>query len=62
MQCVKELYKESVETVSFQKAADQARELINSWAESHTSGKSKPSISMGIFHSATACEQHMVML
>ncbi|NP_001269772.1 ovalbumin-like [Columba livia] len=38
IQCVKELYKESVETVSFQKAADQARELINSWAESQTNG------------------------
>ncbi|XP_065685934.1 ovalbumin-like [Patagioenas fasciata] len=38
MQCVRELYKEGVETVSFQTAADQARELINSWVERQTNG------------------------
>ncbi|NWX02335.1 OVAL protein, partial [Caloenas nicobarica] len=38
LQCVKELYKEGLETVSFQTAADQARELINSWVESQTNG------------------------
>ncbi|NWQ82423.1 OVAL protein, partial [Columbina picui] len=38
LQCVKELYDETVETVNFQTAADQARELINSWVESQTNG------------------------
>ncbi|NWJ10552.1 OVAL protein, partial [Crypturellus undulatus] len=38
LQCVKELYKGGVETVSFQTAYDQARELINSWIESQTNG------------------------
>ncbi|KAM6376248.1 ovalbumin-like [Alca torda] len=41
LQCVKELYKGGVETISFQTAADQARELINSWVESHTNGMIK---------------------
>ncbi|NXX76245.1 OVAL protein, partial [Urocolius indicus] len=40
-QCVKELYKEGLETISFQTAADQARELINSWVESQTKGMIK---------------------
>ncbi|NXN95712.1 OVAL protein, partial [Rhinopomastus cyanomelas] len=39
LQCVKELYKGGLETISFQTAASQARELINSWVESQTSGK-----------------------
>ncbi|XP_054237532.1 ovalbumin-like [Indicator indicator] len=38
LQCVKELYKDGVETINFQRAADQAREIINSWVESQTSG------------------------
>nr|6KGA_A Chain A, Ovalbumin [Dromaius novaehollandiae]6KGA_B Chain B, Ovalbumin [Dromaius novaehollandiae]6KGA_C Chain C, Ovalbumin [Dromaius novaehollandiae] len=38
LQCIKELYKGSLETVSFQTAADQARELINSWVETQTNG------------------------
>ncbi|XP_062426036.1 ovalbumin [Rhea pennata] len=38
LQCIKELYKGGLETVSFQTAADQARELINSWVESQTNG------------------------
>uniref|UniRef100_A0A8B9Q266 Serpin domain-containing protein n=1 Tax=Apteryx owenii TaxID=8824 RepID=A0A8B9Q266_APTOW len=38
LQCMKELYKGGLETVSFQTAADQARELINSWVESQTNG------------------------
>ncbi|NXE55833.1 OVAL protein, partial [Casuarius casuarius] len=38
LQCIKELYRGSLETVSFQTAADQARELINSWVESQTNG------------------------
>uniref|UniRef100_A0A8B9IVA9 Serpin domain-containing protein n=1 Tax=Amazona collaria TaxID=241587 RepID=A0A8B9IVA9_9PSIT len=38
LQCVKELYNGGLETVSFQTAADQARELINSWVESQTKG------------------------
>ncbi|XP_010293973.1 PREDICTED: ovalbumin-like, partial [Phaethon lepturus] len=46
LQCVKELYKGGLETISFQTAAEQARELINSWVESQTNGKSKPSISI----------------
>ncbi|KAM9286097.1 ovalbumin-like [Cariama cristata] len=41
LQCVKELYKGGVETISFQTAADQAREVINSWVESHTNGMIK---------------------
>ncbi|NXW44339.1 OVAL protein, partial [Nyctiprogne leucopyga] len=40
-QCVKELYKGGLETISFQTAADQARELINSWVESQTNGMIK---------------------
>uniref|UniRef100_A0A8V5FNM5 Uncharacterized protein n=1 Tax=Melopsittacus undulatus TaxID=13146 RepID=A0A8V5FNM5_MELUD len=59
IQCVKELYNEGLETVSFQTGADQARELINSWVENQTNGKSKPSISIGIFPSITTFEQHM---
>ncbi|NXI67304.1 OVAL protein, partial [Anseranas semipalmata] len=38
LQCVKELYKGGLESISFQTAADQARELINSWVESQTNG------------------------
>ncbi|NXD64824.1 OVAL protein, partial [Eolophus roseicapillus] len=38
LQCVKELYNGGLETVSFQTAADQARQLINSWVESQTNG------------------------
>ncbi|NXJ86265.1 OVAL protein, partial [Trogon melanurus] len=41
LQCVKELYKGGLETISFQTAADQAREIINSWVESQTDGKIK---------------------
>ncbi|NXY68486.1 OVAL protein, partial [Glareola pratincola] len=41
LQCVKELYQGGMETISFQTAADQARELINSWVESHTNGMIK---------------------
>ncbi|NWU65591.1 OVAL protein, partial [Pterocles burchelli] len=41
LQCVKELYKGGLETISFQTAADQARELINSWVESQTNGMIK---------------------
>lgn len=59
---MKELYKGGLATISFQTAAEQARELINSWVESQTNGKSKPSIGIGIFPSATMFEQHMRML
>ncbi|KAM6350389.1 ovalbumin-like [Podargus strigoides] len=41
LQCVKELYEGGLETISFQTAADQARELINSWVESQTNGMIK---------------------
>ncbi|KAM6445225.1 ovalbumin-like [Rhynochetos jubatus] len=41
LQCVKELYKGGLEMISFQTAADQARELINSWVESQTNGMIK---------------------
>ncbi|XP_051467309.1 ovalbumin-like [Apus apus] len=41
LQCVKELYKGGLETISFQTAADQARQLINSWVESQTNGMIK---------------------
>ncbi|KAM9228565.1 ovalbumin-like [Leptosomus discolor] len=41
LQCVKELYKGGLESISFQTAADQARELINSWVESQTNGMIK---------------------
>lgn len=38
LQCVKELYRGGLEPINFQTAADQARELINSWVESQTNG------------------------
>ncbi|XP_027583745.2 ovalbumin-like [Pipra filicauda] len=38
LQCIKELYKGGLEPISFQTAAEQARELINSWVESQTNG------------------------
>ncbi|NXP46123.1 OVAL protein, partial [Heliornis fulica] len=41
LECVKELYKEGFETISFQTAADQAREFINSWVEKQTNGMIK---------------------
>ncbi|KAM6410915.1 LOW QUALITY PROTEIN: ovalbumin-like [Pluvialis apricaria] len=41
LECVKELYKGGLEPISFQTAADQARELINSWVESQTNGMIK---------------------
>ncbi|NWX51883.1 OVAL protein, partial [Steatornis caripensis] len=41
LQCLKELYNGGLETVSFQTAADQAREFINSWVESQTNGMIK---------------------
>ncbi|NWH43937.1 OVAL protein, partial [Fregata magnificens] len=41
LQCVKELYKGGLETISFQTAADQAIEFINSWVESETNGMIK---------------------
>uniref|UniRef100_A0A8D0FAE5 Serpin domain-containing protein n=1 Tax=Strix occidentalis caurina TaxID=311401 RepID=A0A8D0FAE5_STROC len=41
LQCVQELYKGGLESISFQTAADQARELINSWVESQTNGMIK---------------------
>lgn len=58
IQCVKELYKGGLESISFQTAAEKSRELINSWVESQTNGKRKPTISIGIFPSATMFEQH----
>ncbi|XP_009676351.1 ovalbumin [Struthio camelus] len=53
LQCIKELYKESLETVSFQTAADQARELINSWIESQTNGVIKNFLQPGSVDSQT---------
>ncbi|KAM6281168.1 ovalbumin-like [Porphyrio hochstetteri] len=41
VQCVKELYQDGLETISFQTAAEQARELINSWVEKQTNGMIK---------------------
>ncbi|NXT45478.1 OVAL protein, partial [Pluvianellus socialis] len=41
LQCVKELYKGGLQTISFQTAADQARDIINSWVESQTNGMIK---------------------
>ncbi|NWS17606.1 OVAL protein, partial [Pachyramphus minor] len=41
LQCIKELYKGGLEPISFQTAAEQARELINSWVESQTNGMIK---------------------
>ncbi|NXM74373.1 OVAL protein, partial [Serilophus lunatus] len=41
LECVKELYKGGLEPISFQTAAEQARELINSWVESQTKGMIK---------------------
>ncbi|TRZ17895.1 hypothetical protein HGM15179_009224 [Zosterops borbonicus] len=40
-QCVKELYKGGLESISFQTAAEKSRELINSWVESQTNGTIK---------------------
>ncbi|NWR95089.1 OVAL protein, partial [Furnarius figulus] len=40
-QCIKELYKGGLESISFQTAAEEARELINSWVESQTNGMIK---------------------
>ncbi|XP_010183742.1 PREDICTED: ovalbumin-like [Mesitornis unicolor] len=41
LQCVKEVYKGGLESISFQTAADQARENINAWVESQTNGMIK---------------------
>ncbi|XP_017684213.1 PREDICTED: ovalbumin-like [Lepidothrix coronata] len=41
LQCIKELYKGGLEPINFQTAAEQARELINSWVESQTNGMIK---------------------
>ncbi|XP_008935462.1 PREDICTED: ovalbumin-like [Merops nubicus] len=41
LECMKELYKGGLETINFQTAANQARELINSWVERQTSGMIK---------------------
>uniref|UniRef100_A0A8C3TNY1 Serpin domain-containing protein n=1 Tax=Catharus ustulatus TaxID=91951 RepID=A0A8C3TNY1_CATUS len=41
IQCVKELYKGGLESISFQTAAEKSRELINSWVESQTNGTIK---------------------
>uniref|UniRef100_A0A8C3MNF2 Uncharacterized protein n=1 Tax=Geospiza parvula TaxID=87175 RepID=A0A8C3MNF2_GEOPR len=41
IQCVKELYKGGLESISFQTAAEKSRELINSWVESQTNGSIK---------------------
>ncbi|NXU80427.1 OVAL protein, partial [Oreotrochilus melanogaster] len=41
LQCVKELYKGGLETINFQTAAEQARQVINSWVESQTDGMIK---------------------
>ncbi|NXY46031.1 OVAL protein, partial [Ceuthmochares aereus] len=38
LRCVEEFYKGGLETIDFQTAADQARELINSWVEDKTNG------------------------
>ncbi|NWI97684.1 OVAL protein, partial [Pitta sordida] len=38
LECVKELYKGGLEPISFQTAAEQAREIINSWVERQTNG------------------------
>uniref|UniRef100_A0A8C0U5B2 Ovalbumin-like n=1 Tax=Cyanistes caeruleus TaxID=156563 RepID=A0A8C0U5B2_CYACU len=41
IQCVKELYKGGLESISFQTAAEKSRKLINSWVESQTNGSIK---------------------
>uniref|UniRef100_A0A8D2N865 Serpin domain-containing protein n=1 Tax=Zonotrichia albicollis TaxID=44394 RepID=A0A8D2N865_ZONAL len=41
IQCVKELYKGGLESISFQAAAEKSRELINSWVERQTNGSIK---------------------
>uniref|UniRef100_A0A8C3JIW1 Serpin domain-containing protein n=1 Tax=Calidris pygmaea TaxID=425635 RepID=A0A8C3JIW1_9CHAR len=53
LQCVKELYKGGLETISFQTAADQAREVINSWVESQTNGMIKNILQPGSVDSQT---------
>uniref|UniRef100_A0A8C4XL39 Serpin domain-containing protein n=1 Tax=Falco tinnunculus TaxID=100819 RepID=A0A8C4XL39_FALTI len=58
LQCVKELYKGGLETISFQTAADQARDLINSWVESQTNGMIKNILQPG----AVDLETEMVLV
>ncbi|NXS36896.1 OVAL protein, partial [Pomatostomus ruficeps] len=41
IQCVKELYKGGLEPISFETAAEKAREIINTWVESQTNGTIK---------------------
>ncbi|XP_009883560.1 PREDICTED: ovalbumin-like [Charadrius vociferus] len=53
LECVKELYKGGLESISFQTAADQARELINSWVESQTNGMIKNILQPGSVDSQT---------
>ncbi|NWW45232.1 OVAL protein, partial [Pedionomus torquatus] len=53
LQCVKELYKGGLETINFQTAADQAREVINSWVESQTNGMIKNILQPGSVDSQT---------
>ncbi|XP_009965823.3 ovalbumin [Tyto alba] len=52
-QCVKELYKGGLESISFQTAAYQARELINAWVESQTNGMIKDILQPGSVDSQT---------
>ncbi|XP_021241975.1 ovalbumin isoform X1 [Numida meleagris] len=54
LQCVKELYRGGLESINFQTAADQARELINSWVESQTSGIIKNVLQPSSVNSQTA--------
>ncbi|NXC49292.1 OVAL protein, partial [Penelope pileata] len=54
LQCVKELYRGGVEPITFQTAADQARELINSWVESQTNGMIKNILQPSSVDSQTA--------
>ncbi|NXL95605.1 OVAL protein, partial [Alectura lathami] len=57
LRCVKELYKGGLESISFQSAAGQARELINSWVESQTNGMIK-----NILHPSSVDSQTAMVL
>uniref|UniRef100_A0A672TS23 Serpin domain-containing protein n=1 Tax=Strigops habroptila TaxID=2489341 RepID=A0A672TS23_STRHB len=41
LKCVKKLYRAGLEMVNFKTASDQARQLINSWVENQTNGKTQ---------------------
>ncbi|XP_054439354.1 serpin B3 [Pteronotus mesoamericanus] len=53
MDDVKKFYLASVENVDFRNAAEESRQIINSWAESQTKGKIKEAFPQGSIGNAT---------